>query len=381
VSLFNSSLKSTFSLSDGDIGMFYSGATLCSALVLVFLGSLIDRFQLRLYSSLVIAGLAIACFWMSMASTLWMLAIGYFLLRLFGQGLSSHVATTTVSRLGRTNIGKSLSVSGLGFSAGEATLPLLVVFLLGILSWNQVFAVVGLVELVLVLGLANLLIQRSWNLTQADTLHRGAAAGTPSQVSWTRAQFLRDWRIYAIGPSLFAPALFGTALMFHQESMTQTKVFSFQFWSGNLTVYALVSIVSSLAAGELVDRLSGCVVMKVFLLPYVVAYTLLGVLDFPMLPTIFFAILGLTNGIYVPAVSAMWREVYGPQNLGSIRSIVHATMVFSSAIGPTLYGRALDWGVSWNQILILSAMVMFVVSCVMMSVKMQYQPPKNPISA
>lgn len=375
--------------------MLYSLATLGSAFVLVYVGGLIDRCSLRLYTSGVIAGLGVACLWMSQVSNVWMLGLGYFLLRLFGQGLSSHVATTTVSRLGRTNVGKSLSVSGLGFSVGEATIPVLVVTALTVWDWqwSQIFLLVGCAQLLVTMVSAQFLINAAWDLNSAGTSSASAnpaigaiasntaASNTATSntaggvaMSWTRGQFLGDRRFYAIAPALFSPALFGTAIMFHQESLVMTKSFSFSAWTANLILYAGVSVFTSLLVGELVDRFSGGWVMRIFLLPYVIAFSLLACFDFASLPSVFFATLALTNGIYMPAVSAMWREVYGPENLGAIRAVVHAAMVFSSALGPTLFGSALDVGFSWPQILLMSAAAMLLFSLPLLLVPMRFQP-------
>ena len=49
VGLFNAPLRSDFGLGHGSLGLVYGAATLASASLLVWLGRLYDRFDLRLY--------------------------------------------------------------------------------------------------------------------------------------------------------------------------------------------------------------------------------------------------------------------------------------------------------------------------------------------
>ena len=51
-------------------------------------------------------------------------------MRLAGQGLSSHTATTTISRFFEKNRGRALSTGWLGLSLAEFIMPVLIVFLL-----------------------------------------------------------------------------------------------------------------------------------------------------------------------------------------------------------------------------------------------------------
>jgi len=49
-------------------------------------------------------------------------------MRLSGQGLMSHTATTTISRFFEKTRGRALSTTWLGLSSAEFILPLLIIF-------------------------------------------------------------------------------------------------------------------------------------------------------------------------------------------------------------------------------------------------------------
>jgi len=44
--------------------------------------------------------------------------------------------------------------------------------------------------------------------------------------------------------------------------------------------------------------------------------------------------------------SAVWAELYGVKNLGAIRALAQATMVFSSGVAPAAMGIAMDAGIT-----------------------------------
>ena len=97
ISLYGAEIRSAFALSHSDFGGMYSLGTLLSAGLLAWTGRLVDRFDLRYLSMVLALFLALACWVMSFTVGMITLAIAFFLLRQSGQGLISHVATTTMS--------------------------------------------------------------------------------------------------------------------------------------------------------------------------------------------------------------------------------------------------------------------------------------------
>ena len=144
VSLFNPQLRETFALSHGDIGGLYFLGTLLSAATVIWLGKLIDQTSLRLYTGLVTIGLAVACLSMATVSSTTTLVLAFFLLRLFGQGLSGHTGITTASRVSAEYRGRSVSLSGLGYSAAEIILPFTTIILISMVGWRQTWTVYAL---------------------------------------------------------------------------------------------------------------------------------------------------------------------------------------------------------------------------------------------
>ena len=54
-------------------------------------------------------------------------------------------------------------------------------------------------------------------------------------------------------------------------------------------------------------------------------------------------------------MAAVWAEIYGVRNIGAIRSVVAAAMVFASALGPLFMGVLIDAGVAMEVICLIFA--------------------------
>ncbi|MFT7484323.1 MAG: MFS family permease, partial [Candidatus Paceibacteria bacterium] len=141
ISLFGGEIRSNFGLSNTDYGLTYSVATLCSGLTIIRIGRKIDTVDLRRFTLLLCAGLFAACALVAGARGVAVLSVGFFLLRLCGQGLLSHAALTSMSRYFGRQRGKALSIAGLGFPVGEAILPILAVLAIGSIGWREAWSV------------------------------------------------------------------------------------------------------------------------------------------------------------------------------------------------------------------------------------------------
>lgn len=375
VSLFNAQVREAFSLGHGDLGLLYSAATLCSAVLMPWAGRRIDSADLRIYAAAVIFGLGLAAWLMSAAAAVWHLFAAFFMLRLFGQGLSSHTGFTTTARLATAHRGKSISVAGLGMSIGEAIAPPLVAFMLVFMTWRDLWAAAAAFQVIAVLGLAQLLLR---GLSCSPPASRGASADEADGASWTRAQVLRDARFWAAAPALFAPPCVVTALFFHQHSLAEYKEVEFSLWTTGVAAYSAGSVIASLAAGTLVDKFGGRRVVKWALPPLIMSTLLAAQASFPGLSFAYYFLMGMSAGVSVPSVNALWVEMYGRAHLGAVRSLAHAMMVLLSAAGPVAYGLLLDAGMPWPSILHLTAAAMVAAMITIWLTPLRFRPPPAP---
>ena len=355
VSLFTAQIRDSFGLSHGQIGGLYSAATLCSAATLPWAGKLIDSIDLRKYAAGVALGLALAILWFSFADALWQLALAFFLLRLFGQGLSSHTGFTATTRLATVNRGKAISISGLGISAGEAVAPAAVAALLVMFAWRELWQLAAVFQIIIILSATQFLLFKLSTKTSA-----AHSQLSESDNSWTRKQVLKDKRFWLAAPAIFAPPCVVTGLFFHQYSLAQYQQVDFTVWTAGVTAYPIASVIASLIAGKLTDKFSGGKVIRWALWPLIITVMLPIGFNFAGLSFLYYGLMGLGVGIGVPAVNAMWVEIYGKKHLGAIRAFAHAMMVLFSSFGPVAYGVLLDAGISWSYLLALTAVYMII---------------------
>jgi len=356
IGIFGPSIRDAFSLSHTQWGTIYMVGTLMSAAVLPWSGSLLDRFNLRLYSPIVLCGLVTACLVISVIPSALFLIPAIFLLRQFGQGLSGHTSITSMARYMRRDRGKAIAIASMGFSCGEAILPFLAVILIGVIGWRatyQVTAVMWLCFIPLVL----------WLLKGHELRHQQHVAELAEEekyqsdvvASVSRRQMLSEPRFYLLLPAVLAPSYIGTALFFHHLTLAEAKGWSSIWITGNYWLYAIFAMAASLGSGPLIDRFSAARVIRFFLTPMIIALGLLVFANDPVWVMPYLALIGFNTGLYFTTFSALSAELYGTRFLGGIKSLVGALSVFASGLGPVSIGFMLDRGYSIEQVFILFA--------------------------
>lgn len=348
IGIFGPAIQSDFGLSHTAWGTIYMLGTLASAALLPWTGRQIDRLDLRLYTALV-GGLAVsACVVTALTVNPLMLIAAIFLLRQSGQGLMSHVGITSMARYFDTGRGRAIAIATMGFAAGEAVLPLLAVLMIAALGWRWSYGVSAMT-------LAFVLIPGAlWLLKGHVTRHRAflaeqsspLASETPRTRSWTRAEMLRDPRFYLLMPGVLAPSVILTAMFFHHLNLADAKGWSHAWITGSYGIYALAVVVTSLAAGHIIDRYGTARLVPTMLVPLIAAMVVVAELQHPWIAWPYMFLIGVSTGIAHTAVSAMWAEIYGVAHLGAIRSLATSVGVFGSALGPVTLGGLMDLGVS-----------------------------------
>tara|TARA_Y100001936_G_C16090199_1_gene685432 strand:- start:6154 stop:6408 length:255 start_codon:yes stop_codon:yes gene_type:complete len=69
---------------------------------------------------------------------------------------------------------------------------------------------------------------------------------------------------------------------------------------------------------------------------------------------------GLNHGIYTPFIGALWAEIYGVESLGTVKALLHAGGVFSSALSPLVFGYLINWGFGIFTIVTISILIIII---------------------
>ncbi|WP_055083573.1 MFS transporter [Jannaschia donghaensis] len=340
ISLFAADIMRDFDLSDGDWGLVYTVATTLSAGLMVFAGGLTDRLRVRQLAMVAAIGLALACLSMASVSGAAALTTTVLALRLFGQGLMSHISAVAMSRWFIATRGKALSISSMGFALGQATLPIVFVALLAVFDWRVLW--VGAAGLVLMSMPVTLRLLRA-ERTPQSLATEASAVGMDGR-HWTRGAMLRHWLFWMLIPLLLGPPAFGTALFFHQVHLTDVKGWDLLDYVALMPIFTIVSVSVTFASGALIDRFGTGVLIAIYLLPFAAAFVLIGAASSLVGAAVGLMVLGIGTGAQATVPTAFWAEYYGTRHLGSLKAMAVAIMVLGSAIGPGLTGLLIDKG-------------------------------------
>jgi MFS family permease len=357
IALSTGHIRQAFGLTSGEYGSIYMIATLASAIVFPFVGQIVDKLSVVRVVVITIIGLALACLALAKSQSIILLVFALFGLRLFGQGMMTHISITAMGRWYAENRGKSVSIASLGFSAGQAFLPVTFVTAAALVGWRDAWLVAAIVVLVVALPTISALM---WVERQPQSEIAGEQASPVRQ--WTRSEMLRDRLFWITNIGVLAPAFIGTSIFFHQDFLLSTRGWSIDLFAWTFVWMTIVTVISSLVSGWAVDRTSAVSLLPYFLIPMGLGCLVLGLVHAEIAIVLFMTFLGISSGMIAILFGALWPEVYGTTHLGSIRSLVTALMVLFSALGPGVIGWLIDFGVSLDNQFLGMALYMLVAS-------------------
>ena len=357
IALSTGHIRQAFGLTSGEYGSIYMIATLASAIIFPFVGQIVDRLSVVRVVVITIVGLALACLALAKSQSIVLLVLALFGLRLFGQGMMTHISITAMGRWYAENRGKSVSIASLGFTAGQAFLPVTFVTVVALVGWRDAWLVATIVVLVIALPLICALM---WVEREPQSEVEGEQVSAVRQ--WTRSEMLRDRLFWITNIGVLAPPFIGTAIFFHQDFLLSTRGWPIDLFAWTFVWMTIVTVISSLVSGWVVDRTSAVNLLQYFLIPMGLGCLVLALVHAQIAIVLFMTFLGVSSGMIAILFGALWPEVYGTTNLGSIRSLVTALMVLFSALGPGVIGWLIDFGVSLDNQFLGMALYMFVAS-------------------
>ncbi len=340
ISVFAGNIRADFGLSHGEWGSLYALGTLASAAVMIWAGGLADRYRMRNLGAVVLLGLALSCLLMAQISVVWMLPVTVFCLRLFGQGMASHLPMIAMSRWFVATRGRAISIASLGFALGEALLPLLFVFLLSFVAWQSLW----LFGTIFLIGAAFLLRFLLIEERTPQSLAKEQNATGMNGQDWTRAMALKDRSFWLIVPALLGPSCFITAFFFHQVHIAEVGGWSHLSLVALFPLFTFVAMISMLLFGVAVDRFGTTSILPFYQIPMALGFLTLALIDSFTGLAISLCLFAVTVGANSPVPPALLADIYGTRHLGTIKAATTAVMVLGSAIGPILTGLIIDAG-------------------------------------
>ncbi|HAQ07223.1 MAG TPA: MFS transporter [Bacillus bacterium] len=365
VSVFIDSYIRDFGWSRSQVSAVYSLATLAAGICMFFVGRFVDKFGQRKMSVLVGIALAIACFWNSMVVNTAMLFIGFFLIRVLGQGSMSLIPNTLVPQWFIAKRGKAMSLMAIGGFASSASLPPINAWLVSEYGWSFSWKVWGILLLVIYVPLAYFLIRnKPENIgEQPDGIKRDWQVGKHSanssnipveEVNWTVKEAVKTRAYWLLLICVGIPSLVNTGLTFHLISIFKTNGISPGIAALVLSLMALIGFPVTLIAGPLLDRIKVQYVLAGIFAGEIIFILVLMAADQTAIAIAFGVLWGISGGFERIALNYVWPSFFGRQALGSIKGSAMTVTVLGSALGPLPFGLAFDIFGGYQQILLLS---------------------------
>jgi len=348
ISLYVPYIQEAFEISDSLFSSIYGGATIASAFTITWAGRFIDKVRLTRFTIIVMLGLVFFLGLLSMSYFLPLLFISLYGLRLFGQGLLSHTAITSMARFFDDERGKSISLANLGHPFGEAILPIILVSLMALLGWRYTL-ITSLIFVLLAIPYAIYLLRKNVNFAQlrkyipAPFSKEEEKQSKPWEVMKTRA-------FWVIMPSSLAAASIGTGFLLFKLKLGLANNWTPTFIAAGFTAYAVGNALSNLLAGFLADRFSGKNLFPIYLLPACLGFVALMFFNDPWVYIALVGGIGITNGFGSTVKNVALAELFGTRIIGSVRSLFTTVMVFSTALGPLAFGILLDNGFNFSDL-------------------------------
>ena len=369
--LFNSSIREALSITHGQFGSIYASATLCSSVLLVWVGKKIDDVNVFKFAFFVIILLSFACFFFSKISSVLLLFIAIFLMRFSGQGMMSHTASTTISRYFTRTRGRALSISWFGLSSAEFILPVLMIYLLTFIDWQNLWLIFSVIVLFF-LPIASFLLIKNLDLESREISDENIKEIKIKQ--WKRTEVIKDYRFYVVCLNMLAMPWIFTGFAVFQSFVQASKGWGPYVIAQSFMSYSILSVITLFVSGFLIDKFTSRKLLIYMNIPLLLSVVVLFFFDSSITAFIFLGLVGISNGLANILGSSTWAELYGVKYLGSIKALTTALMVFATAFGTALFGFLIDIGFSVGDIAIVSGIYIFISLMLLFFVRKKLNP-------
>lgn len=328
-----------------------------ASLMAPIFGAAADRYGVRRVAlfSLVAFGASFAALALTPASLAGFYGL-WFLVGLIGIGSTPVTWSRAISTWFVANRGLALGIMLLGTSAAGFVVPKLAGAVLQTQGWREMFPVVALLPLLVALPVCFFLFRepREDERPKALTTASGALAGQSLREALRARQF---WLLLA---SILLIALAYGGAHIHMIPIVMDHGLGLDAATSMMGVVALGLLCGRLGVGFLLDRFWGpAVAFPVLCLPALACFMLMGTGgDLQVLVPAAF-LLGFAAGAESDLIAFLAARYFGMAHFGKIYGFLYMPFGIGSAVSPIFYGLTRDRTGSYDQMLMVAA-VMFV---------------------
>lgn len=312
------------------VSTWYAVATFVAAAMLIPLGHLADRLNSRRFLLAVLATMAIGMAALAGATRPWHVLAGFVLLRLAGQGAIGVGLLTAIIRRFPHQPGRPLSLANLGYPAGEAVFPFLVIVLISFSGWRLSLLVIAVAYVTMAIpALARRLDDPArtsvFAIDAASDRGGSAFAALRAPVFWAA---LLSFSVLPIAV---------TALFFHQVAVFRLAGIDESVVPLAFALYAVSHAMGVAVIGRYIDAMSP---RRAATLSAVGLLGAIGVILLPLgtLGTVvgYAVLLGVSAALSNLGGALVWPVLFGTAAVGRIRALSSAFRNCATAAGPLL---------------------------------------------
>ena len=359
VSVYIDSYINEFGWSRTTVSSMYSMGTFAAGMLMGIIGKLLDKYGHRKIATIIAVGAGAAFFFMSTVSSVPMLLIGFFLIRLLSQGSMGLISGTLVPQWFIKRKGRAMSFVSVFGALSMASYPAINIWLIQRFGWQNGWRTWTIVDWLIVAPMFYLLIRNrpedvGLYPDNEKPVEDNGEVVIIEEESWTLQEALRTKSFWLVNYVTVIPSAIITGCVFHQISILGQSGLSPETAALISTLTSFINLPIALLAGGLADKYQLRYLMAInqgLLLAMVAALYYANSLT---LVLVYGAIMGIMMGMQAIVRGVVWPEYFGRKHLSTIRGVNMMAGVIGSALGPLPYGYAFDLFGGYSEVLLAS---------------------------
>lgn len=341
VSVFIDHFADSLGLTKNQISAGYAIGTLCGSLTLPTVGRLIDRYGVRRAMFTIATLFALGLAYMSGVQGLVMLTIGFFFIRMLGQGSLSLVSSVTISLWFDRRRGFALGIAMTISSSIMALVPVALSFAIDQVGWRDTWLLAAVTIAVVVVPISWFgIIDRPSAIGQLpDGAPPPQDEDEPVAEEWgvERSEALRTRAFWILALATSLTSMLGTALNFHQIALLGESGFTETEAAIMFLPQVIGTFIGSPGMGVVVDKVGTRYAPAATLIGLAATLMLAGSVSSTAGVIVYATWFGLQAGTVRTLGAALIPKWFGTRHLGSIQGAMTFLGVLASAAGPIAF--------------------------------------------
>lgn len=372
VSVFTENLLRDLDIDRNNLSLAYLVGTMISGLLITKAGKLYDRYGARVmaFASGVLLGMVLLYltrvdvvaralvgvgFKSPVLITFVLLAIGFFGIRFFGQGMMTMVSRNMVMKWFDKRRGMANAILGIFTALGFAIAPKILNQVIERLEWRGAWIFLAIL-VGLIFALFVLLIYRDnpedCGLERDGKMKVRRKKSRPPSLpdrDFTLKQAHQTLAFWAFTLGLGLSALYISGLTFHIVSVFETSGMTKEMGLGIFVPTSVIAVLLQFGASNASDYMR----LKYLLILFAVGMliTTIGLISLGEMMVSYWLVIignGIVWGLYSVLIGVTWPRFYGLKNLGAISGSSMSFTVIGSALGPYMFSLSLEWTGSYD---------------------------------